>query len=129
MYLDETWATSTPSTSTGSFSTDRPGGHAVDTRRLESFVKIVDVGSITKAADILHIAQPALSQQVSALEAQLRCKLLTRSKQGVVPTAAGRALYQHAHVILRQVDLATAAVAVSGRAPAGRVTVGLAPLT
>jgi LysR family nitrogen assimilation transcriptional regulator len=101
----------------------------MDTRRLESFVKIVDVGSITRASDILHIAQPALSQQVSALEAQLKCKLLTRSKQGVVPTAAGRALYQHAHVILRQVDLATAAVAVSGRAPAGRVTVGLAPLT
>ena len=50
MYLDETWATSMPSTSTGSFSTDRLGGRAVDTRRLESFVKIVDVGSITKAA-------------------------------------------------------------------------------
>ncbi len=101
----------------------------MDTRRLESFVKIVDVGSITRAADILHIAQPALSQQVSALETSLKCKLLNRSKQGVVPTAAGRALYQHAQVILRQVDLATAAVAVSGRAPAGRVTVGLAPLT
>lgn len=101
----------------------------MDTRRLESFVKIVDVGSITRASDILHIAQPALSQQVSALEAALKRKLLTRSKQGVVPTAAGRALYQHAQVILRQVELATAAVAVGGRAPAGRVTVGLAPLT
>jgi len=101
----------------------------MDTRRLESFVKIVDVGSITRASDILHIAQPALSQQVSALETALKRKLLTRSKQGVVPTAAGRALYQHAQVILRQVELATAAVAVGGRAPAGRVTVGLAPLT
>ncbi len=101
----------------------------MDTRRLESFVKIVDVGSITRASDILHIAQPALSQQVTALEAQFKQKLLIRSKQGVVPTAAGRALYQHAHVILRQVEQANAAVGVSGRTVAGRVIVGLAPLT
>jgi LysR family nitrogen assimilation transcriptional regulator len=101
----------------------------VDTRRLESFVKIVDVGSITKAADILHIAQPALSAQISALESQYKQKLLIRSKQGVAPTDAGRALYQQAQIILRQVELAQAAVRVSGRAPAGRVSVGLAPLT
>jgi LysR family nitrogen assimilation transcriptional regulator len=101
----------------------------MDTRRLESFVKIVDVGSITKAADILHIAQPALSAQVSALESQYKQKLLIRSKQGVAPTEAGRALYQQAQIILRQVEIAQAAVRVSGRAPAGRVSVGLAPLT
>lgn len=101
----------------------------MDTRRLESFVKIVDVGSITKAADILHIAQPALSAQISALESQYKQKLLIRSKQGVAPTEAGRALYQQAQIILRQVELAQAAVRVSGRAPAGRVSVGLAPLT
>jgi LysR family nitrogen assimilation transcriptional regulator len=101
----------------------------MDTRRLESFVKIVDVGSITKAADILHIAQPALSAQISALESQYKQKLLIRSKQGVAPTEAGRALYQQAHIILRQVELAQAVVRVSGRAPAGRVSIGLAPLT
>jgi LysR family nitrogen assimilation transcriptional regulator len=101
----------------------------MDTRRLESFVKIVDVGSITKAADILHIAQPALSAQISALESQYKQKLLIRSKQGVAPTEAGRALYQQAQIILRQVEIAQAAVRVGGRAPAGRVSVGLAPLT
>ncbi|MFG2777323.1 nitrogen assimilation transcriptional regulator NAC [Streptomyces prunicolor] len=99
----------------------------MDTRRLYSFIKIIDAGSITRAADILHIAQPALSQQLSALEAQFGQQLLIRSKRGVAPTEAGRALYLHAQLILRQVDLAQAAVDVSGRAPAGSVSVGLAP--
>ena len=99
----------------------------MDTRRLYSFIKIIDAGSITRAADILHIAQPALSQQLSALEAQFKQQLLIRSKRGVAPTEAGRALYRHAQLILRQVELAHAAVDVSGRAPAGNVSVGLAP--
>ncbi|MGC7100943.1 nitrogen assimilation transcriptional regulator NAC [Amycolatopsis lurida] len=99
----------------------------MDTRRLHSFVKIVDAGSITRAADILHVAQPALSQQVSMLEAQFKQQLLIRSKRGVAPTEAGRALYRHAQHILRQVEQAHAAVNVSGRAPAGGVSVGLAP--
>ncbi|MER5182347.1 nitrogen assimilation transcriptional regulator NAC [Streptomyces sp. NPDC002896] len=99
----------------------------MDTRRLYSFVKIVDAGSITRAADILHIAQPALSQQLSALEVQFKQQLLIRSKRGIAPTEAGRALYRHAQLILRQVELAHAAVDVLGRAPAGNVSVGLAP--
>jgi len=99
----------------------------MDTRRLYSFVKIVDAGSITRAADILHIAQPALSQQLSLLEGQFGQQLLIRSKRGVAPTEAGRALYRHAQLILRQVEQAQAEVSVSGRAPAGSVSVGLAP--
>src|ERR1044072_9059682 len=99
----------------------------MDTRRLYSFVKIVDAGSITRAADILHIAQPAVSQQLSLLETQFKQQLLIRSKRGVAPTEAGRALYRHAQLILRQVELAQAAVDVSGRAPAGRGSGGRGP--
>ena len=99
----------------------------MDTRRLYSFVKIVDAGSITRAADILHVAQPALSAQVSMLESQFNQQLLIRSKRGVAPTEAGRALYRHAQLILRQLEHAQAAVDVSDRAPAGSVSVGLAP--
>ena len=69
---------------------------AMDTRKLAYFVQIVDSGSITKAAAALHVAQPALSQQVSALENDLKQRLLIRSKQGVKPTAAGHTLYRHA---------------------------------
>ncbi len=99
----------------------------VDTRRLRSFVKIVDTGSLTRAADILHIAQPALSQQIAALEAQFDQRLLIRSKRGVTPTEAGRALYRHAQLILRQIAQARSDVAQSGSQLSGAVSVGLAP--
>lgn len=101
----------------------------METRRLATFVRIVDVGSLTRAADVLHIAQPALSQQINALEAELGQRLLIRSKQGVEPTEAGAALYRHAQVILKQLDDAVAEVGLLGREVAGQVFVGLAPLS
>lgn len=59
-------------------------------RRLKYFVKIVDIGSLTQAAEVLHIAQPALSQQVATLEGELNQQLLIRTKRGVTPTEAGK---------------------------------------
>ena len=99
----------------------------MDTRRLQTFVRIVEVGSLTRAADVLHVAQPALSQQLSALETELGQRLLIRSKRGVEPTEAGAALYRHAQLILKQVEDAVAAVGQSGREVAGQVSLGLAP--
>lgn len=99
----------------------------MDTRRLFTFVRIVDAGSLTKAADVLRVAQPALSQQMQSLEAELGERLLVRSARGVVPTAAGLALYRHAQVILRQWDDAVADVRSSDDGLAGSVSVGLAP--
>ena len=104
-------------------------GNALDTRRLHAFVKIVDIGSLTRAAAILHIAQPALSQQVVALEAHFGKQLLVRSKRGVAPTEAGRALYRHAQVMLRQLEQAETDIGSAGNTIAGRVSVGLAPLS
>ena len=99
----------------------------MDTRRLSAFVKIVDTGSLTRAADNLHVAQPALSQQVAALEAHFRQRLLIRSKRGVVPTEAGRALYRHAQIILRQLSQAQTDISQATQAVAGAVSLGLAP--
>ena len=59
-------------------------------RRLKYFVKIVDIGSLTQAAEVLHIAQPALSQQVATLEGELDQQLLIRTKRGVTPTEGAR---------------------------------------
>lgn len=59
-------------------------------RRLKYFVKIVDIGSLTQAAEVLHIAQPALSQQVATLEGEMDQQLLIRTKRGVTPTEAGK---------------------------------------
>lgn len=99
----------------------------MDTKRLSAFVKIVDMGSLTRAADNLRVAQPALSQQVAALEAQFRQRLLIRSKRGVIPTEAGRALYRHAQIILRQLGQAQSEVSLGSQSIAGPVSLGLAP--
>jgi LysR family nitrogen assimilation transcriptional regulator len=101
----------------------------VNLRRLKYFVKIVDVGSLTLASEILHVAQPALSQQLATLEGEFKQKLLLRTQKGVVPTEAGKVLYRHAQMILRQFDQARADVLNAGRSLAGQVSVGLAPGT
>jgi len=98
-------------------------------RRLKYFVKIVDVGSLTQAADLLHIAQPALSQQLATLEGEVRQKLLLRTKRGVTPTEAGKVLYRHAQLILRQCDQAVVDMQAASRGLSGSVSIGLAPGT
>lgn len=98
-------------------------------RRLKYFVKIVDIGSLTQAAEVLHIAQPALSQQVATLENELDQQLLIRTKRGVTPTEAGKILYAHARAILRQCEQAHAAVTNVGQSLHGQVSIGLAPGT
>ena len=98
-------------------------------RRLKYFVKIVDIGSLTQAADVLHIAQPALSQQIATLEGEFRQQLLVRTKRGVTPTEAGQVLYRHEQIILRQFEQAQSDVSHSGQSLSGQVSVGLAPGT
>jgi LysR family transcriptional regulator, nitrogen assimilation regulatory protein len=101
----------------------------VNLRRLRYFVKIVDIGSLTQAADILHIAQPALSQQLAILEGEVRQQLLVRTKRGVTPTEAGRTLYRHAQLILRQCEQARLEMQAASQLLIGAVAVGLAPGT
>lgn len=101
----------------------------MDTRRLNAFVKIVDIGSITRASIVLHIAQPALSQQIAALESHFGKPLLIRSKRGVVPTEAGKILYRHCQMILKQMDQAQLDILSSEKGISGYVSVGLAPLS
>jgi len=78
---------------------------SVDFKKLSSFVKIIDTGSMSRAANTLRIAQPALSQQVAALEAHFKQKLLLRSNHGVAPTEAGFTLYRHAQAMLKQLEI------------------------
>ena len=95
-------------------------------RRLKYFVKIIDVGSLTQAAECLHIAQPALSQQLATLEGEMNQQLLIRTKRGVTPTEAGKTLYAHAQSILRQCEQAQNAVDLIGTSLNGTIAVGLA---
>jgi LysR family nitrogen assimilation transcriptional regulator len=97
----------------------------MELRQLRYFVAIVDHGSLSRAALVLHVAQPALTQQLRQLETELGVQLLHRSAQGVLSTDAGRVFYEHAHAILKQVADAQAAVVQSAERPSGSVTLGL----
>jgi LysR family nitrogen assimilation transcriptional regulator len=104
-------------------------GRIMNLKRLQYFVKIVDIGNLTQAADILHVAQPALSQQLATLESEVRQQLLVRTPRGVTPTEAGNILYRHAQLILRQCEQARVDMKAAGEGISGAVSVGLAPGT
>jgi LysR family nitrogen assimilation transcriptional regulator len=93
-------------------------------RQLRYFVKIVDAGSFSRAASVVHVAQPALSQQIAELEERLGVMLLQRSARGVRPTAAGEILYREASAILRQLDQLPRAIRPSSAEPEGMVSLG-----
>jgi len=97
----------------------------MELRQLRYFVAIVDHGSLSRAARVLHIAQPALTQQLQQLEEELGAQLLHRSAQGVMSTDAGKTFYEHAQAILKQVSDAKSAVAQSASRPAGTVALGI----
>ncbi|RZS53252.1 LysR substrate-binding domain-containing protein [Sphaerotilus mobilis] len=96
-------------------------------KQLESFVQVAELGSFSKAAVVLEIAQPALSRQIRALETELRTTLLTRNGRGVELTEAGRRWFDHCVTILQQVALAQEDMGASRDAPVGRVNIGLPP--
>ncbi|WP_342363790.1 nitrogen assimilation transcriptional regulator NAC [Terrarubrum flagellatum] len=98
----------------------------VDFKKLKSFVKVVDAGSVSRAAGILRTAQPALSHQIAALETHFKHKLLIRSNHGITPTEAGRILYRHAQALLKQIEQARVDMDLSAGSVAGRVSIGLA---
>jgi LysR family nitrogen assimilation transcriptional regulator len=97
----------------------------MELRQLRYFVAIVDHGSFSRAAQVLHIAQPALTQQIRQLEEELAVQLLHRSAQGVLATDAGKTFYEHAQAILKQVGDARQAVAQAADKPAGTVALGI----
>lgn len=97
----------------------------MDLKQLRYFARIVELESITAAADALHIAQPSLSQHVANLEAELDARLLVRGPSGTRPTDTGLILYRHAKMVLRQMEEAKAAVQHGRDVPCGHVSVGL----
>lgn len=97
----------------------------MELRQLRYFVRIVDLGSVSKAAADLFIAQPALSRQVAALETELNSALLVRSTRGVTPTESGRAFYVQAQAVLRQVGRFPEEVQSAAERPTGTVAVGM----
>ncbi|TEA77396.1 LysR substrate-binding domain-containing protein [Allopusillimonas ginsengisoli] len=98
-------------------------------RQLKYFARVVEMQNMTRAAETLHVAQPALSQQISLLEGDLGVSLLVRGSKGVQPTAEGLLLYRHAQTILRQVDSTRSLLTRTGSQITGTVSIGLASST
>lgn len=97
----------------------------MEIRQLRYFVRIVDLGSLSKAAADLYVAQPALSKQIASLEAELKASLLVRSSRGVTPTEAGLAFYRQAQSLLRQLARVPDEVRSTDASPSGVVAVGM----
>lgn len=99
----------------------------MELRQLRYFVRIVELGSMGRAALDLQMVQSALSQQISRLEGELSTRLLQRTSKGTVPTEAGLAFFREAQLTLRHAD--QAARAARQARLSGTVSVGLAPTT
>jgi LysR family transcriptional regulator, nitrogen assimilation regulatory protein len=96
-------------------------------KQLEYFVQVAELGSFSKAAVVLDIAQPALSRQVRSLETELHQQLFLRNGRGVTLTDPGKRLFDHSVAVLQLMAHARDDLGASRNEPIGRVTIGLPP--
>ena len=99
----------------------------MELRQLHYFVRVVELGSMGRAAQQLGVGTSALSQQISRLESELATRLLQRTSTGVVPTEAGLAFWAQAQLAIRHAEAAKAAARHARLS--GQVSVGMAPST
>lgn len=108
----------------------RPFRHTmpgVDFKQIAYFVQVAELGSFTRAASVLGVAQPALSRQVRSLEVELHQPLLNRNGRGVTLTDAGQRLLAHGRGILQQVQRARQDLEDGRGAATGLLSIGLPP--
>lgn len=99
----------------------------MELRQLRYFLKVVECGSLGRAALELDVGTSALSQQITKLENELSTRLLTRTSTGALPTSAGIAFMHHAQLAVRQAE--QAAIAAQKERTSGYVSIGLPPTT
>jgi DNA-binding transcriptional LysR family regulator len=92
-------------------------------RALECLVAITEHGSLTKAAEALHLSQPALSHQIAAIERQLGTPVIERLPRGIRPTAAGLAATAEARIALAAAGRAVLAGRRAAAGTAGRIRI------
>lgn len=97
----------------------------MDIRQLKYFVGVVEAGSFTKAASLLHVAQSALSLHVRQLEEGFGTQLLVRDRTGISVTASGSKLLERARTILREIRLTEIELTNTVASPSGEVTIGI----
>lgn len=101
----------------------------MDIKQLRALLTVAEVGSVTRAADILNVVQPAISRQLRLLEEDLDTELFERSRQGMVLTEHGQILADYARRALDELERARAEIQPAAGALNGTVTLGLLPST
>ncbi len=99
----------------------------LDIRKMRLFVAAYEAGSITRAAEREHIAQPALTVHIQQIEDELQVKLFERSAQGVTPTPAGRHFYGICQDLLQRLESVGDEMHAFSGAVAGSITAGIMP--
>lgn len=92
---------------------------------MQTFVRVAEAGSFIAVANQLQVARSAITRQITALEAHLGTKLITRSTRSLSLTAAGSAYLEKCRVILNMVDAAESNLAEEKAVPRGRIRLGL----
>ncbi|SAK99636.1 LysR family transcriptional regulator [Caballeronia pedi] len=100
----------------------------MDIKQLRALIAVADTGSVTRAASLLHIVQPAVSRQLRLLEEDVGTALFARGRYGMEVTQAGAMFVEHARRALAELDRARSELRVS-EGVSGTVTVGLLPST
>ena len=99
----------------------------MELRSLTYFARIAELGSITRAAAHLHVAQPALTRHIQRLEDELSVVLFTRANRGVRLTEAGQKLLDNASRILRDVERTSDEIRAQDAHPSGKIILGITP--
>ena len=99
----------------------------LDVKQLRVLKAVAEHGSFSAAADALSYTQPAVSQQIAALEKQSGATLVDRGSRGVRLTDAGRALVQHAEVVIARLAAAEAELEAIRGVRGGRVRLSSFP--
>ena len=95
---------------------------------METFVRVIDAGSFSAAAQQMRVGQPAISKAISRLEQRLGVHLVLRSTRGLSPTEAGQSYYDEARAVLQRAEQAEMAVSNIGKSLSGRLRIS-APVT
>lgn len=95
----------------------------MDSNSLRAFLTIVDQGSFSEAAEVLHLTQPAISKRLAALEHQLGTTLIDRSHRQIRLTEAGTRLLPHARLILDEIHNARVSLSPDNEALAGELQI------